>query len=73
MFKLKRSSIWSLFNEHNKLLTQVVRSILDVLLYGNSFDDMTYDMFDNMHYYQINNDLKDDVLKPRSNMTFSLY
>ena len=73
MFKLKRSSIWSLFNEHNKLLTQVVRSILDVLLYGNSFDDMTYDMFDNMHYYQINNELKDDVLKPGSNMTFSLY
>ena len=73
MFKLKRSSIWSLFNEHIKLFTSVFRSILDVLLFGNSFDDMTYDMFDNMHFYQINNELKDDVLKPTTNITFSLY
>ena len=56
-----------------KLLTPVVRSILDVLLYGNSFDDITYNMFDNMHYYRINNELKDNVLKPRSNIIFSLY
>ena len=73
MFKLKRSSIWSLFNEHFKLFTSVFRSILDVLLFGNSFDDMTYDMFDNMHFYQINNELKDDILKPTTNITFSLY